>query len=185
LAFGAQRIGFYTFWTHYSLGSLGREPRAMVVFDPSDDRGYRTTEIYDAVKETNQEILAFDHIFLRFKWQGCRVVRTGLERNIRLVKGGYEGGSIVSEKATRDLLIGCMKNPDDGKEGYWIVNAENPARLQINDVEVLFEGTTEVIYYRKGKEYSMKLEQVVSEGRNCGKLSIRLGIGEGIFVIPN
>lgn len=184
LAFGAERLGYYTFWTHYSLGSSGRERKAMIVFDPSDERGFRTTEIYDAVKAVNQEILQFDHVFLRFKWQGCRVVRTSLERNIRLVKGGYDGSSIVSEKAIRDLLIGCMKNPEDGKEGFWIVNAENPFRQQINDVEILFEGAKGVRYYRKGKEYDMALEQVVEKGKPCGKMKMRLGVGEGIFVIP-
>ena len=176
LAFGAEQLGYYTFWTHYALGSHGRERKAMVIFDPSDERGYRTTEIYDAVKAVNQEILAFDHVFLRFKWQGCRVVRTSLEKNIRLVKGGYEGSSIVSEKAIRDLLIGCMKNPEDGREGFWIVNAENPFRLQINDVEIQFKDADGVVYYRKGKEYRMPIED--------GRFSIRLGTGEGVFVIP-
>ena len=176
LAFGAIRLGYYTFWTHYSLGPYGREPRAMVVFDPSDERGYRTTEIYDAVKEVNAEILKFDHVFMRFKWQGCRVVRTSREQNIHLVKGGYKECSLISEHATRDLLIGCMKNPEDSMEGYWIVNAENPFRLQINDVEMKFEHANRLTYYRKGKAYDVALEN--------GVFKIRLGVGEGIFAIP-
>lgn len=184
LAFGVQRIGYYTFWTHYSKGSTGGQPNAMVVFDPAEEKYYRTTEIYDATKAINEEILKFDHVFLRFQWEGCRVVRTSRDRNIRLVKGGYEGGNIVSEKATRDLLIGCMKNPEDGMEGYWIVNAENPFRAQINDVEVIFEGATRLAYYRKGKEYDIPLEQIVINGKTCGIFQIRLGVGEGIFAIP-
>ena len=177
LAFGVQRIGYYTFWSHYGLRSHTVQQNAMVVFDPSDEKGYRTTEIYDAVKKVNHEILAFDHVFLRFKWLGCRVVRTSRDRNIRLVQGGYKGGSLVSETATRDLLIGCMENPEDGKEGYWIVNAENPFRNQINDVEIVFKDATSVTYYRKGKAYDMTLDG--------GKFSIRLGVGEGIFVLPH
>lgn len=176
LAFGVKRIGYYTFWTHYSLGPELKERRAMVIFDPSEDKGYRTTEIYDAVKAVNQEILSFDHVFLRFEWQGCRLVRVSRDRNIHNVKGGYEGGILKDVAATRDLVVGCMKNPEDNTEGYWIVNAENPFHDQINDVEVDFEGATRAIYYRKGKEYDTALTD--------GKFKIRLGVGEGIFVIP-
>lgn len=145
-------------------------------FDPSEEKGYRTTEIYDAVKEVNEEILAFDHVFLRFEWQGCRVVRVSRDRNIHNVKGGYEGGILKDITATRDLLVGYMENPEDHTEGYWIVNAENPFHDQINDVEMRLEGATRAVYYRKGKEYDIALQD--------GKFSIRLGVGEGIFVIP-
>lgn len=174
LAFGVRRIGYYTFWTHYS--SPRTQPGAMVVFDPSEEKGYRKTEIYDAVQQVNQEVLKFDHIFLRFQWQGCRVIRTSRDRNIHMVKGGYEGGILGEVTAIRDLLVGCMKNPEDDREGFWIVNAENPSHNQINDVEATFEGATRAIYYRKGKEYDVALMD--------GKFKIRLGVGEGIFVIP-
>lgn len=184
LAFGAERIGYYTFWTHYNQVPGLVYPKAMVVYDPSDEKGYRTTEIYDAVKEVNQEILEFDHVFLRFKWQGCRVIRTSRDRNIRLVKGGYEQGCLKDIKSTRDTLVGCMKNPEDGREGYWIVNAENPFRSQNNDIEVLFEGMKRLICYRKGKECDMTLEQVIIGGKTYGKFAMRMGVGEGIFTIP-
>lgn len=176
LAFGVRRIGYYTFWQHYHESNGELYPKAMINYDPSEEKGYRKTEIYDAVKEVNQEILAIDHVFLRFKWQGCKVVRTSRERNIRLVKGGYEGGCIRDMKASRDLLVGCFENEEDRSEGYWIVNAQNPYRYEINDVEVTFEGAQRAVYYRKGKEFDVSLED--------GKFSIRLSVGEGIFVIP-
>ena len=64
------------------------------------------------------------------------------------------------------------------------MNAENPFRAQINDVEVIFEGATRLAYYRKGKEYDIPLEQIVINGKTCGIFQIRLGVGEGIFAIP-
>lgn len=183
LAFGASRLGYYTFWPHYIVGPDIVHQNAMVVFEPSDEKGYRTTEIYDAVKKVHQEILAFDHVFLRFQWQGCHVVRTSEDLNIHYVKGGYKDDALVSVKATRDLLIGCMKNLEDGRKGYWIVNAENPYRVQMNDVEIIWKEAANITYYRQGKEYEVALEQLVSDTETCGKLSIRLGVGEGIFVI--
>lgn len=176
LAFGASRIAYYTFWTHYGLSSHTVQQNAMVVFDPSEDKGYRTTEIYDAVKLVNDEILGFDHVFLRFKWKGTKVVRTSRERNIQLVKAGYEDEVLQEVTATRDLLVGCMENPEDGTSGYWIVNAENPFRCQLNDVKVKFKGAERVIYYRKGKEYDEALSDET--------FTIRLAVGEGIFVLP-
>lgn len=177
LAFGASRIGYYTFWPHYNTGSHGRQPNAMLVFEPSEEKGYRTTEIYDAVKEVHQEILAFDHVFLRFKWQGCQKIEIGNDENIQYVVADYKDEKLVNAKATRNLLIGCMKNPEDNMEGYWIVNAENPSRYLINDVELVFEGCDSITYYRKGKEYH---ESLTPEGI----WKSRLGVGEGIFVIP-
>lgn len=176
LAFGVQTIGYYTFWQHYYEGDGGVYPKAMVIYEPSEEKGYRKTEIYDAVKEVNEEVLTIDHIFLRFRWQGCRVVRTSRDRNIRHVKGGYRGGCLGEMKATRDLLVGCFENPEDGTEGYWIVNAQNPYRYEVNDVELHFKGAERLLYYRKGREYDVLLED--------GRFAVRLGVGEGIFAIP-
>lgn len=173
LAFGVQRIGYYTFWTHYI---APEQPSAMVVFDPSEEKGYRTTEIYDAIKKVNEEVLAFDHVFLQYRWQGCRVIRTSRDQNIHMVKAGYDGSALKDLKAIRDLLVGCMENPEDHTEAFWIVNAENPFHVQVNDVEAVFEGANRAVYYRKGKEFDVPLEE--------GVFKIRLGIGEGIFVIP-
>lgn len=176
LAFGVRRIAYFTFWQHFQESNCEVFNNSMIMYDPSDEKGYRVTEIYDAVKEVNEEILAIDHIFLRFQWKGCKVVKTSRERNIRLVRGGYDGGSLKELKADRDALIGCFENKEDGTEGYWIVNAENSYRYQMNNVKILFDGATNLLYYRKGKEYDVPLQD--------GKFEIRLGVGEGIFVIP-
>ena len=82
------------------------------------------------------------------------------------------------------MLVGCMLNPEDGKEGFWIVNADNPFHFQVNDVELIFKDTKKITYYRTGKEYEADLEQVIKDGETCGKWKVRLGAGEGIFVIP-
>lgn len=176
LAFGVKKIGYYTFWTHYALLTNIVQTNAMIVFDPSEEKGYRKTQLYDVIKEVNHEVLRFDHVFLRYQWQGCRVIKKSRDANIHRVKGGYEEGSLKHVEATRDLLIGCMLNPEDSREGYWIVNAENPFHCQNNDVVLKFEGADRCVYYRKGQEQDVPLES--------GVFQIRLAVGEGIFVIP-
>lgn len=176
LAFGVQRIGYYTFWQHYSESNAEMYPKAMINYDPSEECGYRKTEIYYAVKEINEEVHRIDHIFMRYQWQGCKVVRTSRDRNIRLIQGGYEDSCLKQITASRDLLAGCFENPEDGHKGYWIVNAQNPYRYEVNDVALTFEDAKNILYYRKGREYEAVLED--------GHFRIRLGVGEGIFVIP-
>lgn len=176
LAFGVTRIGYFTFWQLFHESTNEMFMKAMVNYEPSEEKGYRVSEIYYAVKEVNEEILAMDHIFLRYKWQGCRVVRKSRDRNIRLVKGDYKDGCVTELTASRDLLLGCFQKEDDGTEGYWIVNAHNPYRLEVNEVELCFEGAERLLYYRKGREYDVPL--------NNGRFSIRLGVGEGVFAIP-
>lgn len=184
LAFGVSRIGYYTFWPHYKIWSETAQPTAMLVPEPSEEKGYRKTEIYAAVQEMNHEMLAFDHVFLRFRWQGCIVVRKSMARNIRNVEAEYQDDVLKSVTASRDFLVGCMENPEDEVKGYWFVNAANPYRYQVNDVEVMLKGVTKMTYYRKGKEYDILLEQVMKKDGAYGKWQIRLGIGEGIFAIP-
>ena len=56
------------------------------------------------------------------------------------------------------------------------MNAQNPYRYEMNDVELCMEGAERLLYYRKGKEYDVPLQE--------GQFRVRLGVGEGIFVIP-
>ncbi len=177
LAFGVKRIGYFTFWQHYNEGSCEVFPTAMVVYDEAEECGYRKTSIYDAVKKVNDQIRQFDHVFLRFDWRGCRIVNKSNDDNMTFVKGGYTGGSLKEVSAKRDTLIGCMENPDDGREGYWIVNAHNPRFCEWNEIEMRLDRATHILYYRAGREYKAKLDE-------NGKFTIRLGAGEGIFIIP-
>jgi len=177
LAFGVKRIGYFTFWQHYNEGSAEVFPTAMVVYDEAEESGYRKTAIYDAVKKVNDQIRMFDHVFLRFDWRGCCIVNKSNDDNMSFVKGGYSGRSLKKVTAKRDALIGCFENPEDGREGYWVVNAHNPRFYEWNEVEIEFEGATHLQYYRMGREHEEELDE-------NGKFCIRLGAGEGIFLIP-
>ncbi len=177
LAFGVRRIGYFTFWQHYNESSAEVFPTAMVVYDEAEECGYRKTSIYDAVKKVNEQITSFDHVFLRFNWKGCRVVRKSDDENIQLVSGGYNQGMLRDVSSLRDTLVGCFENPEDGREGYWVVNAQNPYFFEWNEVKLRFDDATHIQYYRAGKEYNVGLD-------NDGIFNIRLGAGEGIFIIP-
>lgn len=176
LAFGARRLGWFTFWQHYNESVHETFPTAMVVYDEAEPNGYRKTAIYEAVKKVNAQIAACDHVFLRFDWQGCRTVNVSNDENIRLVDGGFADGCLLEVTATRDTLVGCFENAADGRHGYWAVNAHNPYYYEWNEVELQFADATHVQYWRNGREYTAPLAN--------GRFHIRLGAGEGVFVIP-
>jgi len=176
LAFGARRLGYFTFWQHYNESQYEVFPTAMVVYDEAEEAGWRKTGIYYDVKKVNEQVHACDHVFLRFDWKGCRTVVKSNDENIRLVEGGCTAGSLGDVTATRDTLIGCFENPEDGRDGYWLVNAHNPYFYEWSTVEATFADADRVVYYRAGKEYDRPLEN--------GVFRIRLGAGEGVFVIP-
>lgn len=175
LAFGVRSIGWFTFWQHYSEG-VERFPEAMVVYDPSEPCGYRKTGIYEAVKKIHEEIKAMDHVFLRFNWKGCKKLCFSRDRNIRLLNADYTGGSLTKLTADNDTLVGCFENPEDGAEGYWVVNARNPYQFQLDRVSLQFADADRAVIYRKGIEQDVELVD--------GCLKLQLGCGEGVFVIP-
>lgn len=177
LAFGVKRIGYFTFWQHYNEGSREVFPTAMVVYDEAEECGYRKTSIYDAVKKVNDQILQFDHVFLHFEWEGSGLIRKSQDENLTFAVCDYQDGFLENVTAQRDLLIGYMKNPEDGRSAYWFVNAHNPFYYEWNEVEFSFKGATHIQYYRAGREYNTSLNE-------DGSFQIRLGAGEGIFVIP-
>ena len=176
LAFGARRLGYFTFWQHYNEGRFETFPTAMVVYDEAEPCGWRKTAIYDAVKKVNEQVHACDHVFLRFVWRGCRTVNKSGDENMALVKGDYTAGSLSAVDATRDTLIGCFENPDDGRDGYWLVNAHNPYFYEWSELTAHFQSATRAVYWRGGREHDVALEN--------GVLRLRLGAGEGVFVIP-
>ncbi len=176
LAFGARRLGYFTFWQHYNEGRYEVFPTSMVVYDEAEESGWRKTSMYYDVKKVNEQVHAFDHVFLRFYWKGCRTVVKSDDQNMRLVEGDYTDGVLGEVTATRDTLIGCFENPEDKRCGYWLVNAHNPYYYEWSTLEAHFEDADRAVYYRAGKEYDVPLEN--------GVLRLRLGAGEGVFVIP-
>ena len=176
LAFGARRLGYFTFWQHYNESQYEVFPTAMVVYDEAEEAGFRKTGIYYDVKKVNEQVHACDHVLLRFYWKGCRTVVKSEDENIRLVEGNYTDDTLGAVTATRDTLIGCFENPEDGRDGYWLVNAHNPYFYEWSEVEATFTDADRVVYWRAGRECDEPLEN--------GIFRIRLGAGEGVFVIP-
>lgn len=177
LAYGAKYITYYTYWEHKLQYPGGYVFDAMVMY-PNEVGGEPVkTDIYYAVQAMNEELKKFDHVFLKFDWQGCMAVAAeGKEMStLLLCVEPYESARIKSVKATNETLIGCMKD-ENGYDGYFIVNATDPGKDLTDSVTVTFREATSAICYIEGEETTVELQD--------GSYTFDLKDGQGIFVIP-
>ncbi len=136
---------------------------------------------YYMAQTVNQEMLAFDHVYLNFDWNGTMPIigtenTDGYNLNFDgLTQPLTKVDALSFVTATQDTLVGQLKD-QSGNDGLIVVNFTDPAYGLRDTVELTFESASKVRIYRKGvaKDY-----QVVDN-----KLEIELGVGEGVFMIP-
>ncbi len=177
LAYGMKYITYFTYWEHWNAGDREDFYSAMVLYPEKNGQEPIKTETYYAVKEVNEEIKKFDHVFLDFDWQGTMAVtKEDAPKSPLLAEAGkYTSPRIASATATEETIIGCMKD-DEGYDGFMIVNMTDPAKNVSDSVTVTFEKATKAIVYVQGEAQTVEL--------NDGSYTFDLTAGEGIFVIP-
>lgn len=186
LAYGMKNINYYSYWTHWTTQARGINGSAMVNY-PMDENGNPIngadgvkTNAYYAVKEINQEIKKFDHVFLDFDWKGTMALVPSGATMSEALSGVLDGGNNyqpdnLTAKATQETIIGCMQD-DRGRDGYMIANATEPSVGKTSVVTVSFEGATRALAYIEGNETEITLTN--------GTYQFEIGAGEGVFVIP-
>lgn len=177
LAYGAKYISYYTYWEHIIQAPNSYVYKAMVMYPEELGGKPIKTDIYYAVQAMNEELKKFDHVFLKYDWDGCMAVTAeGKEPSLMLAcVEDYESPRIKEVKATDETLIGCMKD-EQGYDGFWIVNATDPGKKLSNSVTVTFREATSAICYIEGEETKVDLKD--------GSYTFDLKEGEGVFVIP-
>lgn len=177
LAYGAKTIAYYTYWEHGIQSPSSYVYDAMVMYPDTLDGKPIKTDTYYAVQAMNQELKKFDHVFLKYDWEGCMpVTPEGKDKSLLLSNvAEYKSQRIKNVKATEETLIGCMKD-EKGYDGFWIVNATDPGKKLSNSVTVAFHEATSAICYIEGEETKVELKD--------GSCTFDLKEGEGVFVIP-
>ena len=184
LAYGYDSVAYFCYQTPPVNFEFGSDQYALL------DRSGKKTSVYDAAKKINNEINQFDHVYLQFNknWIGVVPIigtkNTKGENNSFSLLKDYCADTTFSVKAVKELksvtaeydtLIGYMKD-DFGNPGFMLVNYNDTAKQCKGKVELEFNGAKKALVYRNGKG---SLEDVTDN-----KISLNLGIGEGIFVIP-
>lgn len=168
LAFGAKKLSFYGYRDY------GSEKHMVTAGEPND--------VYYFVKQVNEEIKKFDHVFMSFDWEGVFTsVGTGSRSKtneafemVRTVKLENLAG-VSSYKSKYDTVAGQMRDKN-GNVGYMLVNYDEPSKARKNDVSFTFENADGVLMYRNGEP------QVI--GLRNREFSLTLEAGEGVFIIP-
>lgn len=139
--------------------------------------GILTNGLYDEVKSVNRELLAWDHVFMAFDWQGIKTYSvdkaytsgiTQLEELQKVYVSTYDATVVGEYKYTKG---------NDTDYGYMITNFTDPSQEKTATVIVeLVDSADKVLVYKNGVGTYMK-----PDGNN--KITIKLGAGEGAFVI--
>ncbi len=179
----------------YSLLSFGYKRYALYCYDtrpdiPGEDNiqgmveGGEATSIYPIVKQVNEEILAFDNVYLSFEWDGIiPVVVTKVQRANFQQLTGYgkyvltTDDTVILNEITSDnnLLCGVFQD-EAGNEGYALTNYCSPWEPVTANAQFTFDDCNKAIVYHNGKKKIMDLTD--------NQLTLTLNACDGAFVIP-
>lgn len=177
LAYGMKYINYYTYWEHWAQSDTESYYSSMVMYPKKNGEKPIKTDAYYAVKEANEEIKKFDHVFMKFDWEGTMALTVEGKSLTTALKmaGDYQSPRIASVEATDDTIIGCMKD-EQGYDGYMIVNATDPGQKLSDTVTIALKETSKALVYVNGEEQTVTPQD--------GKFTFELKPGAGVFVIP-
>lgn len=183
MAFGYDGISLFCYGSPAAGGEFSLSQTGII------DRNGNKTETYEAVKKANNELLSFDHVLKQFNWQGvftCDAGKTltgtsttsnaSFKTLDRISLANVSSSSKVS--ASADTLCGYFKDAA-GNDGIMVVNYNETTENLTDTVELTFDSSK----YNAAVCYVGGVKKVFT-GLTDGKLSLSLGAGEGIFVIP-
>jgi hypothetical protein len=171
MAYGTRGIQHFTYWTPTG-GAIESFSNAFI------DRQGNKTETYDAATKVNQEVLAYDHVYLSFTWKDVMTYAIDPSFpnvNFRMIQPVSSHPRVNSLKGSQDILMGLFEGPNQ-EDGFMIVNFTDPALKLSNEIEVDFNNATHALIYIDGVEQIVKLSR--------GTLKMTLPSGSSMFVIP-
>jgi hypothetical protein len=177
LAYGMKNLSYYTYWEHIRQSETQDVYGAMVMYPEKNGQEAVKTPIYYAVQEVNQEIKNFDHIYMRYNWQGTIAVpKTGASKS-ELLSGvsNYTSTRIQTITASEEAIVGCMVD-SQGFDGFMIVNATDPGKNLSNTITVQFNDAKKALCYINGERQVVPLDN--------GEFEYEFAAGQGIFIIP-
>lgn len=161
-------VGINTF-KYYSTGSID----ALISADG------RRTSLYYGMQQLIKEIRAFENIYMNSEWQGIMLkvndefygndifdgVTNPMESHERIKSFG----------GTSDVALGAFRDKD-GRDGFLIFNANNPAHDTQNVVDIEFKNASYAYLYKKGRKVKVRLDK--------GKFRTTIGSCEAYYIVP-
>jgi hypothetical protein len=176
LAFGFDSYSLYTFDTRPDT-DVEDNRLAMV------ENGEKTI-IYDRVKQVNEEVLAFDHVYMAFDWQGLiplSVTKENasafklLEKYGKYVLTVTDTTVLKQIESNNNVLCGVFTDSKDN-EAFMLMNyacSGNPCEAE---TKLTLIDCNKAIVYVNGEKQVLDVKDNV--------LTLNLNEGDGAFVIP-
>ena len=150
---------------------------------PIDWKTQEPTELYTNMKEANNEVASWDHIYMSYDWQGTAAItgsvnpyNTGAIMFCTHSVDATENTGITAIKSEEDLLCGIFKD-ENGGEAYMLTNATNPTdEIDTTVTLTLDEKYKGILVIDRGVQSIRLLEDNVA--------TIEVQSSEGVFVIP-
>jgi hypothetical protein len=137
----------------------------------------KTTEVYDAAKKADFEILALSDDYVRFKNVGAFCKNCdGLKFAYAQFDNQYDGFNVIKEiKSDDPLLFGCFEEKNGDGFAFTAVNMNSVNKDTKADFVFTLDGEYKVTAWKNGEKTT--LEKV------NGEYSVTLDIAEGVFVM--
>ena len=184
LCFGFDRFSCFCYGSPCVYWEFNEEQVAMI------DRQGNPTQIYYDVSRANNEIKAFDHVLQQFTWHGVftnDAGKTTKGKGITTNKLFKKLNNRLSIKkinglkkvySSQDTLFGYFTDQSQNA-GFMVVNCNDTSLKLTDDVTLTFDnayGYTKALCYVGGQKQIVDIKN--------DTLTLNLGVGEGVFVIP-
>jgi len=180
MTYGVQNIDHYTYVSHEEEKGYS----CMVEYDT-----WKPTALYYDILQVDNEYLAWDNIFMAYKWKGVAGVKAGssstmldmLENNINLSANG-----LASVSTTQDVLVGVFDY--NGDKAYMVTNAGSAGSSTVGDGKSFTMTDATVTLNLADGNY--KCAAIIDQGEityvavNNNQIVLDVEAYEGVFVIP-
>lgn len=171
-------------FTYYTYQSPMHGTGAEVYGDALISKTGVKTPLYGYAQTVNNEMLAWDHVYLKYVWQAVAAVKgshgianplfASLPYALDPEKEKIEGVSGIT--SDQDLLMGVFADAD-GNKGFMVTNATDPYVKKSATVTVKFQDG-----YKGAQMYEKGVPRIVDF--DDGTVNFNLESGEGKFLIP-
>lgn len=184
MAFGFDRISCFCYGSPGVYSEFTEKQVAMI------DREGNRTPLYYNVSKVNNEIKAFDHVLKQFNWEGVftndggettkrkDIAQKKLFKKLKNRMSIKKTDGLEKVSSTEDTLFGYFVD-FEGNTGFMVVNCNDSSLKLTDEVTMTFEkacGYQKALCYVGGEKKTMDIIN--------NALTLTLGVGEGVFVIP-
>lgn len=184
LAFGYDMISCFCYYSP-AVGTEFLERQTAMI-----DRSGNKTDIYNAVQKVNQEILSFDHVIKQFKRVGAFTNDAGTTTSGKSRSNNSSFSSLTNRMSLESIdSLNSVTTSADTLFGYFMDDKDNTGFMVVNYNETS-KNITDTVTLNFNSSYKFTKAQCYVGGEKIivdvkdNAVTLTLGAGEGVFVIP-